>query len=72
MIFTYITFTRNAIRFSQFRWTTLSYRPATLSPGHAPLHFLGEDFLTKPEKDCIRDSGAEEMFAEPVFIEVDA
>ena len=48
------------------------YRPATLSPGHAPLHFLGEDFLTKPEKDCIRDSGAEEMFSEPVFIEVDA
>ena len=43
-----------------------------LYPGHAPLHFLGEDFLTKPEKDCIWDSGAEEMFAEPVFIEVDA
>ena len=49
------------------RKTTLSYRPAT------PLFTSwGEDFLTKPEKDCIRDSGAEEMFAEPVFIEVDA
>lgn len=70
MIFMYITFTRNAIRFSQFLWTTMDY--LMLQPGHAPLHFLGEDFLTKPEKDCIWDSGAEEMFAEPVFIEVDA